>query len=151
MRPNAIKFRGGYKYQCLEKRRILTRFVPSTEMQCGPLIRFAPHPLDSLGVIDIEWGYAWDGVSGPGPDRKEGGWVAKILGSNMDPSYDHDVKFQIARSGFIEPSRHAEFVEIANDEYRTDLIKWGATRIAAATEYRILQRFGGKYAAAKGA
>ena len=77
----AIKYRKGYKYQLAADISFKTAFKPS-----HPIFTPRIH-LTTSGLLTVKDGYAWDGISGGGLDRK----------SNMAASLCHDALYQLMR------------------------------------------------------
>lgn len=92
-----MKYAKGYKYQ--------RRNAQTYQLSLRP-----PHPLrwhfvtlSAEGLLHIEYGYAWDGASGPCIDRD----------GNMDASCVHDALYELIRQGLLP----FEYWKRADEEY----------------------------------
>ncbi len=97
-----MKYRDGYRYQLVETEVLWTRLRPENHIST-PFIT-----LEVNGRMEIKWGYAYDGPSGPTIDSP----------SSMTPSLYHDVGYQLLRMGLLPP----EDREIIDAEFYSMLI-----------------------------
>lgn len=92
-----MKFRKGYKNQLTETETLQTEIYPEKDI----VTRFIT--LTTSGLLTIQWGYAWDGASGPTFDDKIGwGWFSVKLTDTNVPSCVHDALAQLMRLGLLE-------------------------------------------------
>lgn len=83
---NQIKYRKGYKYQLAETYTIQTDIIPNEHISHDFL------QLDTVGVLVVKTGYAWDGPSGPTIDTK----------NFMRGSLVHDALYQLMREKLLD-------------------------------------------------
>lgn len=90
-----IKYKEGYKYQLSEDAFFDTGiFPPSFDIKHGFFI------LSAQGILQIKYGYAWDGASGPTIDTK----------SSMRAALVHDCFCQMLRNRDLPYEVYAEEV-----------------------------------------
>lgn len=76
-----IRYRSGYKYQLAEGCTVRTGIFPPEEI----VTEFIS--LNTLGVLSIRRGYAWDGASGPTIDTKSSMWGSLPCINSCDWGY----------------------------------------------------------------
>ena len=125
MKGDKIKYWSGYKYQTAEAYSCQTELRPPHDIQ---------HPFFSIsifGVVTAEYGYAWDGASGPTIDTK----------SSMRASLIHDILYQAMGLGLLDRS----FREQADRELRKICIEDGMWHWRAEAWYLAVRKFGENY------
>jgi hypothetical protein len=117
-----ILYREGYKYQLNQKYSIqLKKIRPK---------HYIETPFISLGVngrLDIEYGYAWDGASGPTRDTD----------SAMRGSLVHDALYQLMRMKVLP----IEWRDEADDLFWNIIREDGMNRVRAFFWWRAVRRF----------
>jgi hypothetical protein len=98
--PNVIKYRDGYKYQLGETYSLLVAVTPIKDIRTD-FISLTTH-----GLLTIQWGYAWDGPSGPTRDTK----------TFMRGSLVHDALNDLMRNGYLRVDEWRYVVD--NELYR---------------------------------
>ena len=91
----AIKYRGGYKYQLCEDYRVQTPIIPEKDI-VTPYVN-----LTHTGLLSIREGYAWDGASGPTFDTA----------NSMRGSLVHDAFYALMRDGCIEHKQWRDSID----------------------------------------
>jgi len=122
-----IKYKGGYKYQLVEKYAVKVKVKPDKNIISLYI------NLNKKGILTIKKGYAWDGPSGPTVDTK----------TFMRGSLAHDALYQLMRNGFIESEK---WRKQADRELKRICIEDGMNRIRAQWVYWGV-RWGAKKAA----
>jgi hypothetical protein len=120
-----MKYRRGYKYQLAKDEIFKTPFRPTEK------IRSEFIDLDTVGILTVKAGYAWDGASGPTIDTK----------NTMRASLAHDALYQLIRQEYLPytvKTRH-----MADDFLYTCLIEDGMWRFRAMLWRRELKKFAG--------
>jgi hypothetical protein len=121
-----IRYRSGYKYQLAEEYRVNVIVTAQRsedgsqrseegEREAGIKTDFID--LDTVGMLTIKGGYAWDGPSGPTIDTK----------SFMRGSLVHDALYQLMRNGHLPGSCR----EAADQELHRICREDGMTRFRA--------------------
>ena len=100
MMDQSIYYKKGFKYQLSRRATLQTNMRPKKDIHTRFITLF------TTGVLIVEYGYAWDGPSGPMMDTKD----------LMRASLKHDVMYQLLRMGLLPESDR----EIADDEYVDD-------------------------------
>lgn len=124
-----MKYRKGYKYQLAEDELFSTTFRRESTIITSRI------ELHSSGMLLVREGYAWDGPSGPVPDKS----------SNMRPSCGHDALYQIIRMGLLQ---HWNWIE-ADYNYAKWLSEDGTWPITVKIHLLGLKLMGGSAALPK--
>lgn len=82
-----IRYKGGYKYQLVQTYRDQIPIRPAVDIDIWHI------SLSTAGDLEIRFGYAWDGPSGPTVDSP----------SSMRGSLVHDALYQLMRMGLLDP------------------------------------------------
>lgn len=122
MTRQAIKYRKGYKYQTEEAYTCATKVFPGRDITT-PWVK-----LNTVGIITIKKGFAWDGPSGPTFDTK----------TFMRGSLVHDAIYQLIRDGHLEPSTK----DRADALLREMCLEDGMGQTRAWWVYQAVRRFG---------
>jgi hypothetical protein len=122
-------YKGGYKYQ---------RTTPYSYRLDSKFKRLhAALPFLNVvdGVVTVEIGYAWDGVSGPTIDRP----------TTMRAGLKHDMAYQLMRNGILPQSYRI----IADKQLKQDMKNDGAWWLTRQVYYYTLRAAGAKHASPK--
>jgi hypothetical protein len=123
--PIAYKEIPTFKYELVEPAQFLTGIKGSRAYK----VPFAI--LHGNGVLCIQKGYRWDGMSGPGIDTRN-----SIRGSLL-----HDAGYQLLRETLLSPSQRRQFDRRFYEILREDQMLWPRAQLI----YRTVQRFGDLY------
>lgn len=118
-----IRYAEGYKYQLRDTYRTQIEIRPSRPIKT-PWV-----DLDCDGLLTINFGYAWDGPSGPTIDTLD----------SMRGSLVHDALYQLMREGYLD---HDEHRPIADLILRRICLEDGMWEIRADAWYVMVCDFG---------
>lgn len=122
-------YKGGYKYQRT------TPYSYQLDSKFKRLHAALPFLNVADGVVTVEIGYAWDGVSGPTIDRP----------TTMRAGLKHDMAYQLMRNGILPQSYRI----IADKQLKQDMKNDGAWWLTCQVYYYTLRAAGAKHAALK--
>lgn len=108
---NHIHYGDGYKYQLRQVYRTQISIKPDRPIKTSWI------SLDTDGTLTIQFGYAWDGPSGPAFDTPD----------FMRASLVHDALYQLLREGRLDPSMR----EAADNEMHRICLEDGMWRLRA--------------------
>lgn len=125
-----IKYKGGYKYQLVEKYSLHIPIDTSREMIWAAGLA----SMSRTGFLKLEAGYAWNGPSGPTIDTKN-----FIRGSLV-----HDAMYQMIRHGMLDTQYHSkdDARKIADKTLRKICKEDGMSSIRASWVYYAVRLLG---------
>jgi len=112
-----VRYKGGYKYQLVETYRDQISIRPAVDIDTWHI------SLSTAGDLEIRFGYAWDGPSGPTVDSP----------SSMRGSLVHDAIYQLMRMGLLDRARWKATADVL---FRKMLIEDGMWEWRARWWYR---------------
>jgi hypothetical protein len=125
--PRAVLvYSEGYKYQLKERFYCLTMIKPNQ-----PAIIEGFVTLWTDGLLEIQKGYAWDGLSGPAPDFKQ----------DMPAGLVHDALYQLISVGQLDSG----WKQYADRMLSNIMIEDGASRFRAKLYEEAVNHFGGAH------
>lgn len=116
----------GYKYQILDTYEVGTQIYPTNDIICKYM------SLSTNGILLIQNGYAWDGVTGLFYTPKKA-----LIGSLI-----HDTLYQLIRLGYLHDTDRIE----CDKELERQCCQDGLHPVLCRVLYYIVRIFGGRYA-----
>lgn len=117
-----------YKYQVWEKFSFeLPKNFDILKARRGKYLK-----LSKTGLVTVDWGYRWDGASGPAIDTP----------NFMTPSCIHDALYQLIRDGYIAFENWRDADKYMLNECKARKMSWFRRSYVSAG----LKLAGGKYA-----
>lgn len=118
-----IQYRRGYKYQLAQTFRLQTEIKPDSAVQSEFI------SLDLTGLLTLNAGYAWDGVSGTVVDTNK----------NLRASLVHDALYQLIRQNYLSLIPYRNQADLL---FKAILIEDGTWRWLANIYYHLLNKHG---------